>query len=162
VSKAAFPRACTECGKPILAGTRRFCSDGCFKAYKADVDLPRFSKAGMASLTKLRAVGTDPSHGGEVGRKRGASNARRGRERSSWNALGLDVDLEKARFKRDILPRLQGVPLSRIMKATGFSRRYASLARRGLYTPHPVHYSALADLVDSGALESLVRRPCGG
>jgi hypothetical protein len=43
------------------------------------------------------------------------------------------------------------VPLSHIMKATGFSRRYASLARRGLYTPHPVHYDALADLVGSGA-----------
>jgi len=39
--------------------------------------------------------------------------------------------------------------LSRIMKATGFSRRYASMARRGLFTPHPVHYDALATLVGS-------------
>jgi hypothetical protein len=37
------------------------------------------------------------------------------------------------------------------MKATGFSRRYASLARWGLYTPHPVHYDALAKL--AGAAE---------
>ncbi len=41
------------------------------------------------------------------------------------------------------------VPLGRIMKATGFSRRHASLAPRGLYTPHPVHYDALAMLVGS-------------
>ncbi|MCX6071369.1 MAG: hypothetical protein NTU91_11010 [Chloroflexi bacterium] len=101
----------------------------------------------MARLSKLRAEGADPSHGGEVGRKRGASNARRAHERSKWKELGLDVDQEKERFKRDILPRLQDVPLSRIMKATGFSRRYASLARRGLYTPHPVHYDALVTLV---------------
>jgi hypothetical protein len=95
----------------------------------------------------MRLEGRDPSHGGEVGRKRGASNARRAQERSKWKDLGLDVDQEKERFKRDILPRLQDVPLSRIMKATGFSRRYASMARRGLYTPHPVHYDALATLV---------------
>jgi hypothetical protein len=63
--------------------------------------------------------------------------------------LGLDIDQEKARFKRDILPLLQGIPLSHIMKATGFSRRYASMARRGLYTPHPVHYAALATLAGS-------------
>jgi hypothetical protein len=36
------------------------------------------------------------------------------------------------------------------MEATGFSRRYASMVRRGLYTPHPVHYVALVDLVGSG------------
>ena len=63
-----------------------------------------------------------------------------------WQGLGLDVDLEKARFKRDILPRLQDVPLSRIMKVTGFSRRYASLVRRGLCTPHPAHYDSLGKL----------------
>ena len=113
---------------------------------------PKFAKAGVQELARLRLEGRDPSHGGEVGRKRGASNARRAHERSRWKELGLDVDQEKERFKRDILPQLQGVPLSRIVKATGFSRRYASLARRGLYTPHPVHYDALADLVGSGAL----------
>jgi hypothetical protein len=106
----------------------------------------------MQKLARLRSEGRDPSHGGEVGRKRGASNARRGQERSKWKELGLDADREKARFKRDILPLLQGIPLSHIMKATGFSRRYASMARRGLYTPHPAHYDALADLAGSGAL----------
>jgi len=111
--------------------------------------MPRFAKAGMARLRELRADGVDPSHGGEVGRKRGASNARRARERSKWRDLGLDVDQEKEMFKRDILPLLQGIALSHIMEATGFSRRYASLARRGLYTPHPVHYDALATLVHS-------------
>jgi hypothetical protein len=67
----------------------------------------------------------------------------------TWNDFGLDVALEKERFRRDILPGLQGIPLSRIMEAMGFSRRFASLARRGLYTPHPVHYDALATLVGS-------------
>lgn len=66
-----------------------------------------------------------------------------------WKELGLDVGQEEERFKRDILPGLPGIPLSRIMEATGFSRRYASLVRRGLYTPHPVHYGALRGLVEA-------------
>jgi hypothetical protein len=148
--KASLPRACSECGKPLRSGTRKFCSDACYEAHKTEVDLPRFSKAGMARLAKLRAGGADPSHGGEVGRRRGKSNARRAAERAVWNDLGLDVEQEKECFKRDILPGLQGIPLSRIMEATGFSRRYASMVRRGLYTPHPVHYVALVDLVGSG------------
>jgi len=40
-------------------------------------------------------------------------SARRAQERSAWKELGLDVEQEKARFKRDILPRLQDVTLSR-------------------------------------------------
>ncbi|MCX6072626.1 MAG: hypothetical protein NTU91_17530, partial [Chloroflexi bacterium] len=62
----------------------------------------------MAKLSKLRAEGADPSHSGVIGRKRGASNARRAQERAKWMGLGLDVDQEKERFKRDILPLLQG------------------------------------------------------
>ena len=33
------------------------------------------------------------------------------------------------------------------MKATGLSKRYASLIRRGVVTPHPMHFDALIDLV---------------
>jgi CRISPR-associated endonuclease Cas1 len=140
-------RLCRECGSRLPKGRRIFCSPECSAAYDRDVHAPKFAASGMKVLARLRLDGSDPSHGGEVGRKRGASNARRAQERSTWKELGLDVDQEKERFKRDILPRLQDVPLSRIMKATGFSRRYASLARRGLYTPHPVHYEALAMIV---------------
>ncbi len=35
-----------------------------------------------------------------------------------------------------------------IVKVTGFSWQYASLVRRGLYVPHPVHCEAMAYLVD--------------
>jgi len=74
-------------------------------------------------------------------------SARRAQERSAWKELGLDVDQVKERFKQDILPRLQDMPLSHIMIATGVSRRYALLTRQGSYTPHPVHYPALEELV---------------
>jgi hypothetical protein len=140
-------RLCRECGSRLPKGKRVFCSPECSATHDRDVHASKFARSGMKALAQMRLDGRDPSHGGEVGRKRGASNARRARERSQWKELGLDVEQEKERFKRDLLPLLQGIRLSRIMKATGFSRRYASLARRGLYTPHPVHYDALAVLV---------------
>lgn len=73
-------------------------------------------------------------------------NCRRARERAEWEKLGLDLEAERERSKKDILPALQGVPLSRIIKATGLSRRYASMIRRGVYVLHPVHYKRLSGL----------------
>jgi hypothetical protein len=54
---------------------------------------------------------------------------------------GKLVDLSA--FEREILPALQGVPLSQLQRATGLSLRYVSLIRRGERTPHPKHWHAL-------------------
>jgi hypothetical protein len=77
------------------------------------------------------------------------SNARRAAERAEWEKHGLDLEEEKEGFVRDILPRLRDFSIMEIVKATGFSPRYASLVKRGLYVPHPVHYEGLSSLVDT-------------
>jgi hypothetical protein len=59
----------------------------------------------------------------------------------------MDLEKEKDRFRRDILPALRVLPLGRIMKATVYFRWNASLARRGLYLPHPVRYERLSMLI---------------
>ena len=68
-----------------------------------------------------------------------------------WGNLGrsacLDGAEERERFVAEILPRLAEVPLSRIVKATGVSLRYASMIRGGLYIAYPMHYDALSELV---------------
>jgi hypothetical protein len=46
-------------------------------------------------------------------------------------------------FQREILPLIQGVPLSRLQRTTGLSLRCVSLIRRGEKTPHPRHWQAL-------------------
>jgi hypothetical protein len=46
-------------------------------------------------------------------------------------------------------PLLANPPIAKIIKATGFSPRYASLVRKGEYMPHPVHYSTFARLAGS-------------
>jgi hypothetical protein len=50
-------------------------------------------------------------------------------------------------FQRDILPLIQGVPLSRLQRATGLSLRFVSLIRRGERTPHPRHWQAFRSAV---------------
>lgn len=111
--------------------------------------LQKLSKAGPENFAKLRASGKDPSHGGEAAMKRGESNARRARERKQWEKDHLTINLkeERERYKKEILPNLVSIPLSRIMGATGFSKRYASMIRRDLYTPHPMHYLKLEELI---------------
>ncbi len=143
------PAVCPECGKVLPNRERKFCSDECFQAHNADVLLPTFAAAGPAALAQARAEGKDPAHGGEVGRKRGQTNAKRAEERARWDAEhGETAASERERFSGEILPQLAEVPLSRIIEATGVSLRYASLIRRGLYTPHPMHYDALARLAN--------------
>ena len=95
----------------------------------------------------MRRIGW--SHGGDAAKKRGQSNARRARERQEWERKndGVDVEAEKQRFASEILPRLKDVPVRRIVKTTGLSIRYASMIRRGLYTPHPMHYQKLEELI---------------
>jgi hypothetical protein len=107
------------------------------------VDTPRFATAGQAALARQREAGNDPAHGGEAKAKRVASKERRARERAEWEAVHGDGKAERERFIREIQPKLSGIPLSRIVEATGFSVRYASLIRSSAYVPHPVHYSEI-------------------
>jgi hypothetical protein len=46
-------------------------------------------------------------------------------------------------FASGILPLLDGVPMSQLEHATGLSRRYLTVVRRGEKTPHPRHWQAL-------------------
>jgi hypothetical protein len=66
--------------------------------------------------------------------------------RAEWKAAHGDSQERKERFARDVVPLLANPPIAMIIKATGFSPRYASLVRKGEYMPHPVHYSTLARL----------------
>ena len=70
-------------------------------------------------------------------------------DRAAWNKLGLDIEKEKERYLRDILPKGKDFSIMEIRRATGFSPRYASLIRRGLYVPHPVHYESPISLEDA-------------
>jgi CRISPR-associated endonuclease Cas1 len=142
-------KTCPECGKVFRKKNSEFCSRACWDRYNQEVVMPKLAKAGPDNFAKLRQEGKDPNHGGEIGRKRGESNTRRRKERLEWEEQNPDVDIEKAKqfFQREILSKLGYIPLSTLMEATGLSKRYVSMIRRGLYTPHPMHYQNLEELI---------------
>lgn len=53
-------------------------------------------------------------------------------------------------FERDILPALQSVPVRAMARATGLTRAYCSMIRRGVYVPHPRHWEVLKRLASEG------------
>lgn len=107
-----------------------------------------FSAAGRAKLAELRAVGKDPSKGGEMAKRRAAKVVQRMKIQAAWEAEHGTVE-NPVVFQREILPHLREVTLRAMAKATGLSEQYCSLIRRGLYVPHLRHWSALRGLDSS-------------
>lgn len=132
---------CKACGGEVPHSDRDYC-DTCLPAYQQEQFEQRFAGSGLAKIEELRAEGRDPTHGGEARAKRGTTNAKRKAELREWEQqYGKLVDLTA--FEREILPLIQKVPLSRLMKTTGLSLRYVSQIRRGEKTPHPKHWEQL-------------------
>ena len=66
---------------------------------------------------------------------------KRRRANIKWDKQGGRPDPEL--FRTQILPKLTDIPLKTIVKATGLSKSYCSLIRRGEVIPHPSHWEAL-------------------
>lgn len=137
----ALPATCRACGAELSADSRRFC-DECLPKERTAA----FKAAGPATLARLAAQGRDPSHGGQAGRKRGSRVSEQLRASRSWDGGSPDPD----EFRREILPLIREVPLSRLVEATGLSLRYCSLIRRGERVPHPRHWDAFTRAHASG------------
>src|SRR5262249_18393782 len=110
-----------------------------------------FVAAGRAGFAKQRAKGLDPSHGRTAGERRGASMARRMRELREWNVMHADTSPEPDFFIREILPAIQSLPLSDLVRATGLTHGYLSQIRQGAKIPHPRHWQALRSAADEGS-----------
>lgn len=126
----------------MLENRRRlWCDEGGLVA--AAERVKAFAAAGLAAQARMRAAGKDPSHTAEARRRQAATAARRRAEEAAWT--GPPGDPEE--FRREILPRLRCVPLSRIAAATGLSTSYVHEIRQGLMVPHPRWWPALTALV---------------
>lgn len=105
-----------------------------------------FAATRPSELAAARAVGENLAHSGEAARKRGETQRERAAARLAWEREHDVEDSEPGVFRRDILPLLQLVPLSAMMKATGLGLRYCSEIRRGLKVPHPMYRDILSVL----------------
>ncbi len=134
-------QGCLDCGNPPTP-TGDYCTD-CAERRKIEF-IPELSERAIAYLARARAEGRDPAHGGTAARKRGAKNRQRQRDAQAW-----DRDNERpdpATFTSEILPTLQGFTAGEIARATGLSRPYCSMIKRGGYVPHPKHWETIARL----------------
>jgi hypothetical protein len=95
-----------------------------------------------------------PAHGGVMPRlvKMSLLKSDPGAKFAAWVREQRGKLVDFTAFQRDILPLIQGVPLSRLQKETGLSLRHVSLIRRGERVPHPRHWHAFV-LASRGPLE---------
>jgi CRISPR-associated endonuclease Cas1 len=137
-----LPETCKSCGNPVPVRQRLYCDD-CLPARRREHDT-NLHRSALAAMKARRDAGDDPTHGGTAAEKRAAKNRDRRAAERAWEAKHAIPD--PAIFRTEILPAIQAVPSSRLERATGLSRRYIAMVRRGEQTPHPRHWQALRDI----------------
>ncbi len=86
----------------------------------------------------------DPRQTPEVRSRRGDAIAARKARQAAWEAAGGVALVDPEWYATDVLPALADVKLAAIVAATGWSKSYASVVRRGRYIPHVSTWPALA------------------
>jgi hypothetical protein len=109
--------------------------------------IPRFKAAGPAKIAAMRAFGYDPTTTPEGQLRRAATASQQRKASLVWRN---DGSLDGVDFRRDILPKLQSVPVRVIAEAMGCGAAYGSKVRSGLLVPHKRHWDALLALVEAG------------
>jgi len=131
--------ACRGCGVILDDPSTHYC-EACFPECRTE-QTEAFSEAGRAKMAELRAAGKDPSAGGRNAEIRAAKLKERWAAQREWDKEGSQADPEV--FRREILPQLQSVSLSKLAEMSGLSVQYCGLIRRGLKVPHPRHWESL-------------------
>jgi hypothetical protein len=93
-------------------------------------------------------AGNDPRADAETNRKRGEAIVEQRRRSRQWkreNPGGAGHD--RAWFLREVVPKLDDMPLSAIARVTGLSLAACSRYRAGARVPNPRHWEALLALV---------------
>jgi hypothetical protein len=80
------------------------------------------------------------------GSRRGKRSAANLRANAAWSRKHSDT-FDPESFAKEIGPRLATASRAAMMRATGLSRPYYSMIRRGVRIPHPRHWEALRGLV---------------
>jgi hypothetical protein len=105
-----------------------------------------FQESGYQKLAWLRADGNDPAITEEANAKRSATHKRHYEQKRQYEALHPMTADTRERWQAEYLPRIQGVPIRALARASGLSLKYCSLIRRGLFTPHPMYWDSLLSI----------------
>jgi hypothetical protein len=135
-----LPRVCRSCGVTLTTSSRRYCVE-CFPVVKVE-QVAEFAGSGPVALAKLRSEGLDPTRTADALMRLSNSRAATAAADAAWDRKH-PVKPDPEIFRREVLPTIQGVPLSKLVEATGLSRRAVSSIRSGQSTPHPRHWECL-------------------
>jgi hypothetical protein len=143
---ATAANACRSCGAKLTIRKRLFC-DQCLPDRREEAQLStatRFRSAGPAKIAAMRAAGHDPTATREAQRRRAATASKQRKAVATWPD---DGSLDRVDFRRDILPKLQSLPVRVIAEAMGSSISHGSKVRCGRLVPHKRHWKALLTTV---------------
>jgi hypothetical protein len=142
---ATAANACRSCGAKLAIRKRVYC-DRCFpdqmEAQRRAV-APTFQAAGPAKVAAMRAAGHDPTTTPEAQRRRASTASKQRKAVAAWRD---DGSLDRVDFPRDILPKLQSLPVRVIAEAMNSSISHGSKVRSGLLVPHKRHWKGLGKL----------------
>jgi hypothetical protein len=142
---ATAANACRSCGAKLAVRKRLFC-DQCLPGRREEaqrVAIPGFRAAGPAKIAAMRAAGHDPTTTREAQRRRAATASKQRKAAAAWRD---DGSLDRVDFRRDILPKLQRLPVSVIAEAMRSSISHGSKVRCGRLVPHKRHWRTLVAL----------------
>lgn len=91
----------------------------------------------------MRVAGHDPTATPEAQRRRAATASQQRKAAVAWRD---DGPLDRVDFRRDLLPKLQSLPVRAIAEAMGTSISHGSKVRSGRLVPHRRHWKALLRL----------------
>ena len=142
---SAASNACRSCGAKLAIRKRVYC-DQCLPDQLAESrcsTAASFAAAGSAKIAAMRAAGHDPTTTREVQRRRAATASQQRKAAVAWRD---DGSLDTVDFRRDILPRLQSLPVRVVAEAMGTGISHGSKVRNGHLIPHRRHWKLLIHL----------------
>jgi CRISPR-associated endonuclease Cas1 len=140
----AYQRMCRGCGRDVR-GDQRWC-DTCRPAVKLQTGTEGLAKA-RALRARMHAKGLDPATSEQAKAKNREGRVRRRAEEVAWNRAHPET-LDPEKFRLEVLPLINAVPVRRLARLTGLSVSYCALVRRGRYVPHPRWWTAFAGTSD--------------
>jgi CRISPR-associated endonuclease Cas1 len=138
--------ACRSCGAKVTIRKRVYC-DQCLPKRREEQlrgAIPGFRAAGPAKIAAMRAAGHDPTNTPEARRRHAITASSRRKAVLAWRD---DGSLDGVDFRRDILPKIQGLPVRAIAEAMRASISHGSKVRSGKLVPHKRHWEALRKLL---------------
>jgi len=140
---------CRTCGTQLYDRRRQLCT-GCWPVTRNAHAQVRTAASHAARATAI-AEGRDPTQTSTARSKRRDSLLAAKAAEAAWVSSGATCPVTEQQLHEVVLPALGEVSLTDMQRVTGLANSSCSRIRRGLMTPHPRHWYALAELVDRTA-----------